>query len=176
MSIENCSVNAFEGSPKIVEIDTCKPRSRSRRMNASISDSGEDPYYQIASSPLPCAIPIRLSIPNCRDYELGFTGNECKFPTAQSTPRFATTDQSNAPVTPAKSVCGERFFRQYSIFPNYMVNTQSFRAKLRPHSAPKQRPEPKKKLSLDEIMASRTSLSGVKIQRSYSQVQEVLDF
>ncbi|GFZ04204.1 hypothetical protein Acr_16g0008280 [Actinidia rufa] len=176
MSIENYSINAFEGSPKIVEIDTYKPRSRSRRMNASISDSGEDRHYQIASSPLPCAIPTRLFIPNCRDYELGFTGNECKFPTAQSTPRFATINKSNAPVTPAKSVCGEGVFRQYSNFPNYMLNTQSFRAKLRSHSAPKQRPESKKKQSLHEIMASRTSLSGVKMQRSYSQVQEVFDF
>ncbi|PSS09772.1 Protein IQ-DOMAIN like [Actinidia chinensis var. chinensis] len=175
-SIENYSLNAFEGSPKIVEIDTCKPRSRSRRMNASISDSGEVPYYQITSSPLPCAIPTRLSIANCRDYEWGTMGDECKFPTSQSTPRFSNIDKSNAPVTPAKSVCGERFFRQYSIFPNYMLNTQSFRAKLRSHSAPKQRPEPKKKLSLDEIMASRASLSGVKTQRSCSQVQEGLDF
>lgn len=59
-----------------------------------------------------------------------------------------------------------------------MASTQSFKAKSRSHSAPKQRPEPgpKKKLSLNEMMESRNSLSGVKMQRSCSQVQEVISF
>ncbi|KAL6335717.1 hypothetical protein AAG906_039480 [Vitis piasezkii] len=176
------SVNAFDESPKIVEIDTFKPKSRSRRMmNTSTSDSGEDPPYQTLSSPLPCPVPARLSIPDCRnfqDFEWCFTGDECRFSTAQSTPRLANTSRAVAPVTPAKSVCGDSFFRPYSNFPNYMANTQSFKAKLRSHSAPKQRPEPgpKRRFSLNEIMASRTSLSGVRMQRSCSQVQEALNF
>ncbi|XXG57347.1 hypothetical protein AAC387_Pa03g4524 [Persea americana] len=37
-------------------------------------------------------------------------------------------------------VCGESFFQQCSNFPHYMENTQSFKAKVRFHSAPKQRP------------------------------------
>ncbi|PSR96888.1 Protein IQ-DOMAIN like [Actinidia chinensis var. chinensis] len=179
-SIEN-SLNSFEESPKIVEIDTYKPRSRSRRINPSTSDSSEDPYYQTLSSPLPRPIPARLSIPDCRnlpDSEWNFTGNECRSSTAQSTPRFAKSGRSHAPATPAKSVCGDSFFRPYSNFPNYMANTQSFRAKLRSQSAPKQRSEPgsKKRLSLNEIMASRTSLSGVRMQQSCAQVQEDLGF
>ncbi|KAK9142023.1 hypothetical protein Syun_011423 [Stephania yunnanensis] len=66
-SIET-SMNTFEESPKIVEIDTCRPKSRSRRTTttASMSDSGEDPHYQMPSSPLPCQLPARLSIPECR--------------------------------------------------------------------------------------------------------------
>ncbi|XP_059640887.1 protein IQ-domain 26-like [Cornus florida] len=181
-SLEN-SYNVYDGSPKIVEIDTYKPRSRSTRINAnpSMSDSSEDPHYQTISSPLPCPVPARLSIPECRnlhDFEWCFTGDECRFATAQSTPRFANSGRSDAPVTPAKSVCADSFFRPYSNYPNYMANTQSFRAKLRSHSAPKQRPEPgpKKRLSLNELMASRTSLSGVRMQRSCSQVQEALNF
>lgn len=174
----------FDDSPKIVEIDTYKPKSRSRRINAGTSDSGDDPHYQNISSPLPCPIPGRLSIPDSRhfqDYEWIFAGDECRFSTAQSTPRFANSGRSNAPVTPAKSVCGDSFFRPYSNYPSYMANTHSFRAKLRSHSAPKQRPEPglgsgpKKRLSLNEIMASRTSLSGVRMQRSCSHVQEGLN-
>ncbi|KAM7476015.1 hypothetical protein LguiB_023258 [Lonicera macranthoides] len=174
----------FDDSPKIVEIDTYKPKSRSRRINAGTSDSGDDPHYQNISSPLPCPIPGRLSIPDSRhfkDYEWIFAGDECRFSTAQSTPRFSNSCRSNAPVTPAKSVCGDSFFGPYSNYPSYMANTQSFRAKLRSHSAPKQRPELgpgsglKKRLSLNEIMASRTSLSGVRMQRSCSHVQEGLN-
>ncbi|PSR96146.1 Protein IQ-DOMAIN like [Actinidia chinensis var. chinensis] len=179
-SIEN-SLNSLEESPKIVEIDTYKPRSRSRRINPSTSDSSEDPCYQTLSSPLPRPMPARLSIPDCRnlpDSEWNFTGDECRFSTTQSTPRFANSGQSRAPATPAKSVCGDSLFRPYSNFPNYMANTQSFRAKLRSHSAPKQRPEPgsKKRLSLNEIMASRTSFSCVRMQQSCSHVQEDLGF
>lgn len=164
--------NAYDECPKIVEIDTFKPKSRSRRMNISASDSGQDPYYQTTSSPFPCPIPSRVTIPDRRhlpDYEWNFMSDEYRVSsTAQSTPRFAHSGRSNAPATPAKSVCGDGFFGPYSNYPSYMANTQSFRAKLRSHSAPKQRPEsgPKKKLSLNEIMASRTSFSGVKMQRA----------
>lgn len=175
------SLTAFDESPKIVEIDTCGPKSRSRRMNTYMSEYGDDQYYQAISSPLPCPIPARLSIPDCRhlqDFDWGFVTEDYKFPTAQNTPRFACSGRAHVPVTPAKSLCGDSFFRPYSNCPNYMANTQSFRAKLRSYSAPKQRPEsgPKKRLSLNEIMASRTSFSGVRMQRSCSQVQEDFEF
>lgn len=176
-------VNPFDESPKIVEIDTCKPRSRSRRMNSVLTEYGEDFSYHAVSSPLPCPgpAPARLSIPDCRhmqDFDWCFAGDECRFSTAQSTPRLANSLGYFAPATPAKSVCGDHFFRPYgSGFPSYMANTQSFNAKLRSHSAPKQRPEPgsKKRLSLNEIMASRNSMSGVRMQRSCSHLQEVLN-
>ncbi|KAL0397026.1 UNVERIFIED_CONTAM: protein IQ-DOMAIN 14 [Sesamum calycinum] len=175
-------LNAFDESPKIVEIDTYGPKSRSRRMSTCMSEYGDDQYYQVtSSSPLPCSFPNRLPIPDCRhvqDFDWGCTEEDYKFATAQSTPRFACTGRANAPTTPAKSVCGDSFFRPYSNYPSYMANTQSFRAKLRSHSAPKQRPElgPKKRLSLNEVMSSRTSFSGVRMQRSCSQVQEEFEF
>ncbi|KAL7222102.1 hypothetical protein ACSBR1_023922 [Camellia fascicularis] len=130
------SLNALEDSPKIVEIDTYKPRSRSRRINTIMSDSCKDAYYQTVSSPLPCPIQTR-KLP---EY---FTNDEFRLSTPQSTPHFSN----------------------------------SCRAKLRSHSAPKQRPElvSKKRLTLGEIMASRTSSSGVSMQRSCSQAQEALD-
>lgn len=168
-------------SPKIVEVDTGRPKSRSRRTNTSISDFGDDPNYQTLSSPLPCRIPSRILVPDCRNFHdsnWGLTGDECRFSTAHSTPRFVNSGGSNPPVTPAKSVCADNFFRGYANFPNYMANTQSFKAKLRSHSAPKQRPEPgpKKRLSLNEMMESRNSLSGVRMQRSCSQAQEAISF
>ncbi|KAM7260433.1 hypothetical protein ACFE04_016174 [Oxalis oulophora] len=175
-SLDN-TINGIEESPKIVEMDTGRPKSRSRRTNTSISDFGDEPLYQTTSSPLiPTRFPGRLSMP---DPDWGLSGEECRFSTAHSTPRFATSSgTSNAPATPAKSVCVDSFFRQYGDFPNYMANTKSFKAKLRSHSAPKQRPEPapKKRLSLHDMMASRYSLSGVRMQRSCSQVQEAISF
>lgn len=169
-----------------MEVDTGRPKSRSRRTNTSISDSGDDQHYQTLSSPLPCRIPIpasvRLSTPDHRNYQdsdWGLTGGEYRFSTAQSTPRFMNSERSsNVPITPSKSVCTDSFFRQYTNFPNYMANTQSFKAKLRSQSAPKQRPEasPKKRLSLNEMLESRSSLSGVKMQRSCSRVQEAINF
>ncbi|KAI3967435.1 hypothetical protein MKX01_012245 [Papaver californicum] len=177
------AVNTFEETPKIVEIDTCRPKSRSRRTpNNSISDYGEDP-----SNPAPridsprlqaCPIPARMSIPDCRNFQeldWALAADECRFSTAQSTPRFVN---SCAPVTPAKSVCTERLFRPYSNFPNYMANTQSFKAKVRSYSAPKQRADTgsRKRLSLSEIAESRASLSGVRMQRSCSQAQEAISF
>ncbi|KAF5748535.1 Iq-domain 31 [Tripterygium wilfordii] len=181
-SLDTTINTATDESAKIVEVDTGRPKSRSRRTNTSISDFGDDPFHQTLSSPIPTRIPPRLSIPNCgcnlQDSEWGLTGEECRFSTAQSTPRLVNSASSNAPATPAKSVCGDNFFRQYMNFPNYMANTQSFKAKVRSQSAPKQRPEPgpKKKLSLNEMMESRSSLSGIKMEKSCSQAQETISF
>ncbi|KAG6588002.1 Protein IQ-DOMAIN 31 [Cucurbita argyrosperma subsp. argyrosperma] len=179
-SFDNTPFTALEESPKIVEMDTGRPKSWSRRTNTSASEFGDDPFHQTLSSPLPCRTPSRLQIPDCRhDSDWGLTGDECRLiSTAQSTPRFVSSGRSNGPPTPAKSMCADNFFRGYLNFPNYMANTQSFMAKLRSQSAPKQRPEPgsKKRLSLNELMESRSSLSGVRMQRSCSQVQEAINF
>ncbi|KAI3915350.1 hypothetical protein MKX01_035609 [Papaver californicum] len=187
-SIET-SMNNFEAeSPKIVEIDTnYRPKSsRTRRQNVtSMSDLSEE-YHQI---------PPRLSIPdNSRNYpenDWGFIRdhqdyiNKYSSATAQSTPRFANSagfSNGALPVTPAKSVCANSHY-QYSCYPSYMANTQSFRAKVRSYSAPKQRPSavpsPRKKLSLisNDMVESRISLSSnVKMRKSSSQVQDVLNF
>lgn len=173
------SHNAFDENSKIVEVDPHNPgsRSRSRRMNSCVSRCCDDQYYQGLPSPLR----VRLSIPDHRschqDFDWSFLAEDYKFSTAQSTPRFVTCGRASGPVTPTKSVCGDGFFKQYSNCPNYMSNTRSFRAKLRSLSAPKQRQDsdPKKRLSLNEIMSSRTSFSGVRMQRASSQVQQDFD-
>ncbi|MFQ6639096.1 hypothetical protein Gotur_014340 [Gossypium turneri] len=174
--------NAHDDSPKIVEIDTFKTRSRSRRFNLNaLSECGDDFASHTTSSPLLCPVPARTSTPhhqNVDDFEWCFADDECRLSTAQSTPRFANPVRTPiAPATPL-SVCGERYFRRpHSNLPNYMAKTQSFKAKLRSHSAPKQRPEPgaKKRLSLNGLMAARNSISGVRMNTSCYQVDEGLE-
>lgn len=167
-----------------MEIDTVKPQSRSRRMNNVLVECSEDLCYHGISSPLAYPLPARLSVPDShhlQDYDLYYPVDECRFSTAQSTPRFANSLKLNIPATPAKSICGDSYFQPYSNSPNYMSNTQSFKAKLRSHSAPKQRPVPepvsaKKRLPLNEIMASRNGVSGIRMQRPFSYLHEVLNY
>ncbi|CAA0814682.1 IQ-domain 26 [Striga hermonthica] len=170
------SYDPLDLSPKIVEIDTYGPKSRSRRIiNPCTPEFEEDQYY---SSPIPC--PARLSIPDyrhLRDYEWDFTAEDYKFPTAQNTPRLGCSGRAYGPIfTPTKSVCGDMsYLRPYSNWPGYMANTESFNAKVRSHSAPRQRPDSgsKRRLSLNEVMASRSSFSGVRMQRlSCSRAQD----
>ncbi|KAL7096870.1 hypothetical protein ACP275_10G107800 [Erythranthe tilingii] len=180
---EHCPTTTTEESPKIVEVDTgCRPKSRSRRANSG----GEDSFGKPVSSPLvKCRLPM-AEARNIPDLEWGLMGEECHFSTAQSTPRFTTTSTyvcvcgGGGTVTPAKSACTESEFRRYGgENPNYMAKTKSFKAKVRSQSAPKQRAEvvgPRRRLTLQEMMESRNSLSGVRMQRSCSQVQDTLNF
>ncbi|URD93315.1 IQ calmodulin-binding motif family protein [Musa troglodytarum] len=180
--------NSFDRSPKIVEVDTGRPRSRSsRRTTPSVLDPAEGLHWSSISSPLPCHIPARITVPDCRDfpdYDWCLAGEKCRqSATAQSTPRCASSC-SNWPVTGAKSVCDEdgvlRRLPNVPSCPNYMASTESFEAKLRSQSAPKQRPDPagtRKRLPLSEVtVESMVALSGVGLQRPCSGAQEDFNF
>ncbi|KAE8698393.1 putative pectinesterase 53-like isoform X1 [Hibiscus syriacus] len=156
------TANGIDESSKIVEVDNGTPKSRSRR-----SDFHDDqPLHRTLSSPFLCRVPEpRVSIQEGRhfqDSEWGLTGYECRFSTAQNTPRVMSSCGSNASVAPPKGVCADNWFRHYGNFPNYMANTQAFKAKLRFQSAPKQRPEPgpKKRLSLGNLDVGLGSRDG----------------
>lgn len=153
------------GSPKIVHIDSCRPKSKtSRRAGHSLIDYSDEIFPNSMSSPLPNL--GRISLPDRR-----IPVDKCRYSsTAQSTPRCF------APSTPVKSVCGmtEGDFRRRLISsidcPNYMTSTRSFEAKVRSQSAPKQRPEEpgsSKRLPLSELVIeqSRASLSGIRMRK-----------
>ncbi|KAD6794616.1 hypothetical protein E3N88_05512 [Mikania micrantha] len=172
------TTNSYDGSLKTVEMDTYRPHTRSTRIHTCTNDSSDESYYHHnMSSPLPCTIPTRVSIAygHVQDPEWGFIDEVYKSSnTTQSTPRLA---KLNVVATPARSVCGDGFFRPYSKHPSYMANTQSFEAKQRSHSVPKQRLEmgTRRRQSLIEIMSSRSSLSGLRMQRSCSKAQEAMN-
>ncbi|XP_010548880.1 PREDICTED: uncharacterized protein LOC104820211 [Tarenaya hassleriana] len=114
--------NNGEETAKIVEVDTgTRPRTyKTRRPASNGSDLTDDPFRRTFSSPLSGRIPPRLSIPK-PDWD---DCSSCtKFPTAQSTPRIAGGSPSISACFSVSSRGGGRW------------------AKLRSHSAPRQRPE-----------------------------------
>uniref|UniRef100_A0ACD5VNZ7 Uncharacterized protein n=1 Tax=Avena sativa TaxID=4498 RepID=A0ACD5VNZ7_AVESA len=188
-SVESSSCySGYDRSPKIVEMDTGRPKSRSSSLRtsppvASEAGASEDcyAYSNSVSSPLiPChhhqlpGAPPRIAAPTARSFPDYEWCEKVRPATAQSTPRLYT---SYAPVTPTKSACGGGYSNSPSTLncPSYMSSTQSSVAKVRSQSAPKQRPEevsgimPRKRVPLSEVIIlqeARASLSGVGMQRS----------
>nr|GMD39256.1 protein IQ-DOMAIN 14 [Ipomoea batatas] len=151
---------------KVVEMDSLvTPKARrSRRSKTWVPEFQGNPFGPPHSSPLPYQI---SNCPDFQDLDTSLISDEYHFSTAQTTPR-------------SKTVFVEPYFRNYDEgYPKYMASTQSFMSKLRSQSAPKQRPEPgprRKRVPLNEMMESRASQSGVRMQKSCSHAQEVMNF
>ncbi|KAJ6890591.1 hypothetical protein NC651_024176 [Populus alba x Populus x berolinensis] len=98
------------------------------------------------------------------------------FSTAQSSPQDYSTvskpDPSTIPFAFPRPEYAESLSYDHPLFPNYMANTESSRAKVRSHSAPKQRPDSferqpsRRKVSIE----GRNVPRAVRMQRSSSHV------
>ncbi|KAJ0263082.1 IQ-domain 25 [Hirschfeldia incana] len=167
--------NNGEETAKIVEVDTgIRPgHYRIRVPVLSGSDFLDNPFRRTLSSPLSGRVPPRLSMPKTE-----WEDCSSKFPTAQSTPRYAGG-------SPARSVCcsgggveaeaevdaHQLCFLSEEFRSNFMADTTYFRGKLRSHSAPRQRPE----INAAGSGWRRSIGGGVRVQRpSCSGVREAV--
>lgn len=98
------------------------------------------------------------------------------FATAQSSPQcnsaLSRPDTCATPFSFPKPEYAETMSYDFPLYPNYMANTESSRAKVRSQSAPKQRPEFERQPSRGRraSIEGRNIPKGAKMQRSSSHV------
>ncbi|GLU08914.1 hypothetical protein SLE2022_257980 [Rubroshorea leprosula] len=102
---------------------------------------------------------------------------DCSFSTAQSSPQYYSStskpDPSSLPFALPRPEYAESLSYDYSLYPNYMANTESSRAKARSLSAPKSRPDSYDRQPSGRRRASvegRNVPRAVRMQRSSSHV------
>ncbi|WCJ36610.1 IQ-domain 23 [Euphorbia peplus] len=142
-----------EKSDKILEVDTWKPHKKSQSIGTfKTSQHVYASDYNRSSSTYdsPSKISTKASNPYAplgEDSSLNSLKDEAAFRTVDNSPRaFSPSSRPGSSgrkgtFTPTRSECSWGFFNGYPGYPNYMANTESFRAKLRSQSAPRQRLE-----------------------------------
>ncbi|XP_020234231.1 protein IQ-DOMAIN 14 isoform X1 [Cajanus cajan] len=137
-------------SDKILEVDTWRPHFKSHH---SSSASFQTAHYYLSSeynndnfeSPSKRSSKALNQSLNSLKFHKG--KEEATSRTADNSPQaFSATSRNGSgarrgPFTPTRSECSWDYFSGFSGHPNYMANTESFRAKVRSQSAPRQRVE-----------------------------------
>ncbi|PNX96862.1 protein IQ-domain 14-like [Trifolium pratense] len=147
---------SLEENIKTVEMDVCESKCNSRGRNNTTDNEHHElsqhrfsAYYSPNSSyskkenykvsPTPSAITDSSPRACSAHFE------DCSFSTAQNSPYYysavSRVDDSKLPFAFPKQSYEESMSNDYPLFPNYMANTESSRAKVRSQSAPKQRPD-----------------------------------
>ncbi|XP_047162642.1 protein IQ-DOMAIN 23 isoform X2 [Vigna umbellata] len=147
-------------SDKILEVDTWRPHFKSHHSSSSFqtahyylsSDYNNDNFMAHESPSKRSAKTVNQSFSSREVLQL----NSLKFQkgkeeatsrTADNSPQAFSANSRNGsgarrgPFTPTGSEYSWGFFSGYSGHPNYMANTESFQAKVRSQSAPRQRLE-----------------------------------
>ncbi|XP_057771612.1 protein IQ-DOMAIN 19 [Salvia miltiorrhiza] len=159
----------LEENVKIVEMDLgdYKPATKARNSYSnhthkeqrmwSHNDHEEQPTSDMTTSPR-----------TLEEYSLG-SSPQCY------SAIISKADQARLPFSYPRSEYAESLYGEYPFYPNYMANTQSSRAKVRSHSAPKQRP-PEPPTLERQPSRRRPSIEGrnvpraVRMQRSSSHL------
>nr|KYP73556.1 Protein IQ-DOMAIN 31 [Cajanus cajan] len=157
MNMYNEMDNDLEENAKIVEMAVCESKGNNSRGRSS---TAKPPSTLTELSPRACS----------GHFE------ECSFSTAQSSPYYysavSRVDNRKLPFAFPRPSYTETMSYDYPLFPNYMANTESSRAKARSQSAPKARPDSYER----QPSRRRASVEGrnvprpVRMQRSSSHV------
>jgi len=171
-----------EKNAKILEVDNGKPgRYASKRRGGGggnqhqspcstmTSDQNSRSYATMPESPSKDSTTAQQSVPSPPSVGMGEALSPLRLPVDIAelcdSPQFFSASSRpgssrRGPFTPSKSECSRSLFGGYSDYPNYMANTESFRAKARSQSAPKQRPQYDKSSSLRRASAAQAYLTG----------------
>ncbi|THU73228.1 hypothetical protein C4D60_Mb04t20590 [Musa balbisiana] len=143
---------------KILEVDPGKPQFHHKRRNTHnhsscstlTSDQNSHSFVTVPDSPSVESTAAQHFVPSSSSVEMQQSLGHLRFPFEAGeygeSPQFYSASSRpgssrKGPFTPSKSDCSRSLFSGYSDYPNYMANTESSRAKVRSHSAPKQRPD-----------------------------------
>ncbi|KAI5649224.1 hypothetical protein M9H77_35229 [Catharanthus roseus] len=162
----------MEENIKIVEVDIGESRGGGSTKSRNSYSNNVQTERRISMSPAPSAITELSPKASSGHFE------EYSFGTAQSSPQYYTSISKQDPARIAfsypRSEIGDSIYHEYPFYPNYMANTESSRAKVRSHSAPKQRPV--ESFERQPSTRRRPSIEGrnvpraVRMQRSSSHV------